>query len=185
MKKTIIISTLILGILIFSQEVILPLNTSILDAPDNAYIKDIDSELDYFVGTWSVNWDNKTTLFTFEKKKDNLGGRNTYYKDILIGKFITTDSNGNVIEETNFNTDGKEKLRGLTLYQNRYSFSYLDWNNNCLTNYWFEIKKIAGNPNQLYWKNVKIPLCNGEINTECANISINIPKTTVILTKVP
>lgn len=169
-----------------AQETVYPLNST--NTSNGSYIKDIDNQLDYFIGTWTVTWDNKTTVFTFQKKikerTDFVNGKHCF-EDLLIGKFKTTDNNGNIIEETDFNSSGGEWLRGNIIYNNGNScdLSHLMLTNQCVGTISFNLTKIAGNPNQLQWEFEK-PNATF-INCTAEELNINVPKTTVILTKVP
>ncbi|WP_312090956.1 DUF6705 family protein [Chryseobacterium sp.] len=70
---------------------IYPLNTRISDLPLNAYVKDIDGELDKYVGLWKGNWNGKTIYIEMKKVKYNY---DEYYKDMILGERKIVNSNG-------------------------------------------------------------------------------------------
>ncbi|MGL6128449.1 DUF6705 family protein, partial [Chryseobacterium artocarpi] len=73
-----------------------PLRT-FTDIPENAYLKDLNNELNYYAGTWKGIWNNKTIYIIFKKNTYTYDNVLKYYKDNLIGKFKVLDSNGNIL----------------------------------------------------------------------------------------
>lgn len=111
MKNILLITILFLSQQYFSQEY--PLNTSPSDIPNNAYIKDINNELDKFVGLWKGNWNGKTVYLELRKIKSYSsvpGDTHPYYFDEIQGERKIIDSNGNVEIDriSNFGSDGAE-----------------------------------------------------------------------------
>lgn len=87
-----------------------------LDAPSNtpegAYYKDLNNELDRFVGTWKFTNGDKEFIITIQKK-EQLQIRNSY-RDYLVGEYSYT-KNGEEIVNTlpNLNqNDGEENMGG-------------------------------------------------------------------------
>ncbi|MDQ1097465.1 MULTISPECIES: DUF6705 family protein [Chryseobacterium] len=110
MKNIILI---ILSIITFSCNAqIYPLNTSPGDIPDNAYIKDINNELDQYVGLWKGTWEGKTLYLELKKVKTSSisGSTHPYYKDRILGERKVIASNGTVEIDriTNFDTQSPE-----------------------------------------------------------------------------
>ncbi|RED44436.1 hypothetical protein DFQ10_103120 [Winogradskyella eximia] len=68
-----------------AQSPIMPLDTYIHNTPEGGYIKDLDNELDKFVGTWIYT--NGLTTLTFELQKLELFYDGEHYEDILIGEY--------------------------------------------------------------------------------------------------
>jgi len=111
MKNILSIVIIFISQLLFSQEY--PLNTSPSDIPDNAYIKDMNNELNKFVGLWKGNWNGKTVYLELRKVKDYSsipGDTHPYYIDEIQGERKIIDSNGNVEIDriSNFGSDGTE-----------------------------------------------------------------------------
>ncbi len=93
--KAIVFLLLILATSCKSQ--IYPLNTGISDLPPNAYLKDLDNELDKYVGLWKGNWDGKTLYIDMKKVKYYYDDDNyPFYKDRILGERKIINANGNV-----------------------------------------------------------------------------------------
>ncbi len=107
--KTIVFLLLILATSCKAQ--IYPLNTGISDLPPNAYLKDLDNELDKYVGLWKGNWNGKTIYIEFKKFKSYYDFQNyPYYRDEIVGERKIINSNG-IIEIdriSNFNYNDAE-----------------------------------------------------------------------------
>lgn len=86
MKHLFIIITAILSISCKAQTIV-PLNTSSLDVPDsNYYRKDLNNELNKFIGTWK--YENGNTSFTIVFTKKEKVKITDYYKDFISGNYI-------------------------------------------------------------------------------------------------
>jgi hypothetical protein len=112
-----------------SQYTILPLRTY-TDIPEDQcyYLKDTNNELQAFVGTWKGTWNGKTIFITFKKITNKYNDTLKYNTDIIIGKFKTIDSNGNILFDNSTLSDDQSKIRGGN-YQNvtnKYLMSYRD-----------------------------------------------------------
>ncbi|OCA75958.1 hypothetical protein BBI01_04470 [Chryseobacterium artocarpi] len=104
-----------------------PLRT-FTDIPENAYLKDLNNELNYYAGTWKGIWNNKTIYIIFKKNTYIYDNVLKYYKDNLIGKFKVLDSNGNILFD-NFNSaDNNAKIWGgkFRKADDKYSLTYND-----------------------------------------------------------
>lgn len=108
-KFLLLIFSIVLTQSCFSQEY--PLNTSPSDVPNNAYIKDMNGELDKYIGLWKGNWNGKIVYLDLRKiKTSNNLGVNTYYKDRIYGERKVINSNGQIEIDriTNFDTVNPE-----------------------------------------------------------------------------
>ncbi|MFP3834221.1 DUF6705 family protein [Chryseobacterium sp. SIMBA_028] len=96
MKKIVIILLLACVNLIFAQQVF-PLNTPKVDTPNGAYYKDLDGELNQYVGTWKGNWEGKILFLELRKvkKKYPLIDGN-YFTDKIVGERKIISSSGMV-----------------------------------------------------------------------------------------
>ncbi|WP_439480392.1 DUF6705 family protein [Chryseobacterium aquaticum] len=94
MKNIITILLLLITNIVFSQTY--PLNTLAGDVPDNAYIKDLNGELDPYIGIWKGTWEGKTLILEFKKIKDYTAGNHPYYKDRILGERKVVTANGTV-----------------------------------------------------------------------------------------
>lgn len=95
----------------FSQDY--PLNTSPSDIPNNAYIKDMNGDLDKYIGLWMGTWSGKTVYLELKKIKTYLiisGDTHPYYKDRIYGERKIINQNGNVEIDgiTNFDNENPE-----------------------------------------------------------------------------
>lgn len=111
MKNILLITAFLFSQYFYSQEY--PLNTNPSDIPNNAYIKDINNELNKYVGIWKGNWNEKTLYLELRKFKTYSsipGDTHPYYVDEILGERKIINANG-VIEIdriTNFGSDGAE-----------------------------------------------------------------------------
>lgn len=112
MKRTLIISIVIASFNCYAQSPIFPLNHWSEEEP-NAYYKDLDNELNAFVGTWLYT--NGNTSWKMELKKEEMFYNGKYFYDLIGGEyqyikngneFINTLSNLNSVEGWNHKIDG-------------------------------------------------------------------------------
>ncbi|MFC4687018.1 DUF6705 family protein [Epilithonimonas pallida] len=80
----------------------MPLNASEYDAPTNTYFKDLNNELDPYVGTWKATFQGKTITLVVTKELKRpyaILGKN-FLKDIIIIRYEVKDSNANILQTT-------------------------------------------------------------------------------------
>jgi len=127
MKKTLII-LLITSVNFISAQQIFPLNTSKIDYPNGAYYKDLDGELNQYVGTWKGTWNGKTVYLQLKKIKDrSTANDGTYYdSDQIVGerKIISSSGAIEIDRITNFNQSSPE-FYGIFGQYNNYSQKFL------------------------------------------------------------
>lgn len=104
------ILTVFLSISCKSQSIV-PLDSKRHKTPDNSYFKDLNGELDKFVGTWKMTV-NDTILTIVIEKKEKVIINNRYF-DILVGEYSYT-INGEEIVNTlpNLSQNNSEKNMG-------------------------------------------------------------------------
>lgn len=95
MKNIIITLALILSVSCKAQ--ILSLETKVKDIPVGAYVKDLNNEMDKYVGTWQ--WTNGNDVLTIVLQKKNNIYDGEYYEDLLVGEYSYA-SNGVEIVNT-------------------------------------------------------------------------------------
>lgn len=107
MKQILLIIISIVAISCKAQ--IYPLNYKD-DVPNGAYYKDLDGELDKYVGLWKGTWNGKTLYLELRKVKYFYSGNPSYYQDEIQGERKVIASNGNVEIDriSNFGSDGTE-----------------------------------------------------------------------------
>lgn len=94
MKKIILLIVTILSKLLYSQEYPLDYKE---DVPNGAYYKDVNGELNKYVGLWKGNWNGKTIYIELKKNKKYYSGIHPYYQDEIVGERKIINYNG-VIE---------------------------------------------------------------------------------------
>lgn len=99
----------------YSQQ-IYPLNASVENIPRGSYFKDLDGELDPYVGLWKGTWEGKTLYIQFKKIKYYFGSTatNGIYQDRILGERKVIEANGTVSIDriSNFNNQNPQ-LKGI------------------------------------------------------------------------
>lgn len=110
---------------IVAQSPTLPLTTEDIgnNIPDNAYLKDLNDDLDKFVGTWEY-FNNGEKLTIIIRKTEMFGNEHSrYFEDILEAKY-RYEINGVVIID---NLQGSEMyIAGSSLVSNNLNQIYLE-----------------------------------------------------------
>lgn len=93
----------------------LPLNTDLDNIPLNAYLKDLNNELDPYVGTYQAIIDgNQINLYITKEEHKYFDLQNyKYYQDVLIVRYTIKNSTGAILQSTqnaNFSTMIEKKL---------------------------------------------------------------------------
>ena len=125
------------------------------DYPEGTYYKDLNNELNQFVGTWVYTEGSKKYTINFKKliKWESTWGPH-YYEDLIIGGY-KLEVNNQVIHnsiKTNSTFDNAN-LIGINFVknENKYIIIFED-PLNCDINGKAVIEKNTANPNQLIWK---------------------------------
>jgi hypothetical protein len=79
---------------------------------EGTYYKDLNNDLEPYIGTWKGTFDNKTFTISFSKYKD-YNSMGNYYKDRLIGRYKMLDANGNLLYSTYSLADTDIKVSSL------------------------------------------------------------------------
>ncbi|WP_123852271.1 DUF6705 family protein [Chryseobacterium shandongense] len=126
MKTTFLIIALFISMISCKAQTY-PLRT-FTELPENAYLKDTNNELQYYVGTWKGTWNNKTIYITFKKITNQYNPNLKYYKDFLIGKFKIVNSNGQILFDNTSTSDNDAKITGgkFRKVDDKYSLGYID-----------------------------------------------------------
>ena len=95
MKKIITLLLCLIAYLSIKAQ-IYPLRTY-SQIPDNSYLKDTNNEFDSYVGTWKGVWDGKIIYLKLDKITYKYFASINEYRDLLVGRFKTTDLNGNIL----------------------------------------------------------------------------------------
>lgn len=171
---------------------IAPLNGLISEHANGTYFKDLNSELDYYVGTWQGISNNKKYIFEFVKFNQHLNGSVNdyyYYEDELKGKLKVIDVQTNQVLYNNLNVTNYDDylILGLSKRNGMFSFMYRDKPEKCYVTAEFNLRRINGQPNQLTYCYFTLKSFGGF--SECItyqniqDIPMFLPKEDLILTK--
>ncbi|MDQ1163586.1 hypothetical protein QE422_003954 [Chryseobacterium sp. SORGH_AS 447] len=151
MKNTLFLIALIIS-LISCKGQQLPLNTFMDDIPSNAHVKDLNNELNPYVGIYKANYQGEDITLYITKVNDKLEERSNknFYRDALVIKYIVKNSSGIVLQDTQNNNIPNIELYSTRIrsYDNSVIFYYsgtncrVGWGN-------VYIKKI--NATQISW----------------------------------
>lgn len=195
MKKILkIIGCLLLAINSYSQEgVEMPLGTTYLNDENGTYFKDINGDLNPYVGTWEGTVNNKKYTFVIQKfPKHAISFTTGYYKyyDMLKIKFKVTDLATNVILYSTLDAVNFDDfpIYGLSKpFHGSFQFIFNDTDANCQNSLRFFLDGTPALTNQL--KYCKFEYDEWWLFENCPNYSsrdaipVYLPKTDFILTK--
>jgi len=112
MKNILLILLIFTSIQAYSQQQVYPLHAEGDDFPNNSYFKDLDGELDPYIGVWKGNWNGKTVYLELRKVKYYLGTTptNGTYQDMVVGerKIINSDGTISIDRISNFDEVNSE-----------------------------------------------------------------------------
>ncbi|SHE94664.1 DUF6705 family protein [Chryseobacterium takakiae] len=129
-----------------------PMNTPFLDIPKGAYLKDLNNELNPYIGAYKANFNsNEITLFiTKQENKLEQTGQKNYYMDALIVKYIVKNLSGVILQDTQNNvTDIELYIIGTSPSKNAITFYYSG--TNCSVG-WGDIYLKKINATQISWE---------------------------------
>lgn len=100
--KIIFLTGLISNFISCKAQQIFPLSTFIDDIPANAYVKDLNHELDPYIGIYKANHQgHEITLYiTKNEHKLEKSVDKTYYLDALVVKYTIKNSSGTTLQDT-------------------------------------------------------------------------------------
>ncbi|KNB62984.1 DUF6705 family protein [Chryseobacterium sp. Hurlbut01] len=122
-----ILLSLLIGITVSCNAQIYPLRTY-QEIPENSYLKDTNNELPTYEGVWTATWNNKIIYVTLKKITYKYESYLKEYRDVLIGKFKVTDSNGVILFDNTNLSDNESKIVGTFFRKsdNKYYLVYSD-----------------------------------------------------------
>ncbi|VDH03646.1 hypothetical protein [Bergeyella zoohelcum] len=150
MKKSIYFALLMFFININAQN-IYPLDTPFSQIPNNAYLKDLNNELDPYIGKYIAMDNGKIIELNITKhlKNPEFGINNSiYFQDILKVKIVIKDYLGNVIYE-NF-THPKDKFNSYFIMPARDTLVFYYSGTNCAVG-WGDVFLKKLNATQIQW----------------------------------
>ena len=91
---------IIFAVVSCKSQQILPMNTALDDIPNNAQVKDLNNELNPYIGTYKANFEgNEITLFiTKEENKLEKRVSKQFYRDALVVKYIVKNVSGLILQ---------------------------------------------------------------------------------------
>ncbi|WBX96881.1 DUF6705 family protein [Chryseobacterium gambrini] len=148
-----ILSILSLISLICCKAQTLPLNTSFFDIPNGAYIKDINNELNPYIGTYKANFNGSEVTLYITKQENKLEetGQKSYHVDVLNVKYIVTNSSGFILQDTKNNNVFNIQLYSTKIRQDKNLVHLIYSGTNCSVG-WGNIYLKKINSTQLSWE---------------------------------
>ncbi len=149
--KKISVLLVIISVISCRAQQILPLNTFLDDIPANAHLKDLNNQLEPFIGIYKANFNNRETTLYITKIEDHLekSTGKSYFSDILDIKFIVKDSYGNVLQDTKNINDTKNELQSIGIHPNG-NAEFFYSGTNCDVG-WGGVTLNKVNANQISW----------------------------------
>ncbi|WP_294284997.1 DUF6705 family protein [uncultured Chryseobacterium sp.] len=162
----------------------LPLDTILKNIPQGAYVKDLNHELDSFIGIYKSNFEgNEITLYiTKQENKLERSTGKTYYLDALIIKYIVKNNSGITLQDTQNSNMSDIELYSIATrpYENKIIFYYSG--THCGMGWGSIILKRINNNNQILWD---YQPNSGALSKDCnADKTVYLPETdNLIFTK--
>ncbi|REC42710.1 MULTISPECIES: DUF6705 family protein [Chryseobacterium] len=127
MKK--LLSILLMSfVIVSSRGQTLPLNTILRNIPQGSYVKDLNHELDPYIGIYKSNFEGNEIILYITKQENKLekSTGKTYYLDALVIKYIVRNNSGVILQDTqNSNVPNIELYSIATRpYENKIIFYY-------------------------------------------------------------
>ncbi|MGD1319905.1 DUF6705 family protein [Chryseobacterium sp. 2R14A] len=134
----------------------LPLNTLMKDIPVNAHVKDLNNELNPYIGTYKANYQgNEITLYiTKEEDRPTKLMNKNFYNDVLSIRYIVKNSSGIILQNTqNMSLDDQSYFNILSIgtIPSSGSIAFIYDGTNCGIG-WGDIHLKKINNNQISWK---------------------------------
>ncbi len=100
--KTVLINIILFALISCKAQQILPLNAGWYKSPTGSYFKDLNNELDQFVGVWKANYTDKTiTLIVSKQLKQPFSMVDkSFYKDELNVRYEIKNNSGLIFHST-------------------------------------------------------------------------------------
>lgn len=170
----------------------LPLRTLSADCPNGAYLKDLDNEFPFWLGTWEGVSDGEKYEFTFVLFQQHL---TTYpngeyeFSDEVVGKLKVTNITTNevIYDESSFTNFDDYLIHGHLIHGRSFYFGYSDKEYHCNNGVNFTLVKSTTDLNEILYKDFSYdeyytldgpcPYANQE------DIPMYLPKVDLVLTR--
>jgi hypothetical protein len=160
MKNLIKIFTLLCTCTIYAQEGVTVSYKTYESVPSGTYLKDLNNELNPFIGTYKAYWENKKIILILQKMEHitSISSHTHYiYEDVLVGKYeITNEIDNSVLYSTMDVTEYEDfpisNVGGVN--DGELHFSFRDIDERCNNNMELELYKMttqAGVTTVRYW----------------------------------
>ncbi|MDR6405937.1 MULTISPECIES: DUF6705 family protein [Chryseobacterium] len=130
-----------------------PLDTDFRNIPNNSYLKDLNNELDPYIGTYQTIFNGKQITLFVTKEPHKLIDYVTrkFYRDVLSIKFVVKNSNGVILQDTQNLNSQNNTIYSMRInpYHNFVTFNYSGTNCN-VGNGRITLKKL--NITQVSWE---------------------------------
>ncbi|MRM93529.1 hypothetical protein D1Z98_00610 [Riemerella anatipestifer] len=151
MKKILLLVIVLLLHTNCTAQNVYPLNTSVLDLPQGAYLKDLNDELDSYVGKWKAQINETTVILNINKQYKTLNkiDNKTFYRDQIIITYTILSNNGNVLENV-LDPNSEYVIKGYKIQKETLRVMCIYYGKQCSLGNGFVYLKKQGN-NQLLW----------------------------------
>lgn len=128
----------------------LPLNTALDNIPDNAQVKDLNNELNPYIGIYKATFQgNELTLFiTKEENKLEKRVNKQFYRNALVVKYIVKNTSGLILQNTQNSSSNQLYSIGTRPYENSVVLFY--YGTNCGVG-WGKVTLKKLNSTQISW----------------------------------
>ena len=142
---------MIFGLAMNAQKIV-PLENKkgykIINRNEEIYFKDVNNVLVKYVGTWKGTYGSKKYELRIVKNTDSY--KVMKYDELLV-RYIVTDLNGNIIENTtSLPNSSPYVMSGRYYYENRYYLNYVAKGGNCAQSGQINLLVNGGNMNVLF-----------------------------------
>ncbi|GAA4153755.1 hypothetical protein GCM10022217_09890 [Chryseobacterium ginsenosidimutans] len=126
------------------------MNTALDDIPNNAHIKDLNNELNSFIGTYKANFEGNeiTLLITKEENKLEKRINKQFYRDALVIKYIVKNISGSILQNTQNSSSNQLYSIGTSPSENSVILYY--YGTNCGVG-WGKVTLKKLNSTQISW----------------------------------
>ncbi|MDY0930821.1 DUF6705 family protein [Chryseobacterium sp. CFBP8996] len=149
--KYLVLSNLIITISCKSQT--LPLNTLMDDIPQGAYVKDLNNELNPYIGTYKTNYNGNEIILFINKVEHKFEKRTNkdYFVDVLNVKYTVKNSSGLILQDTSNGNSSNIELYSIRVRSSANSVVFYYSGTNCKVG-WGSIVLKKLNSTQLSWE---------------------------------
>ena len=154
MKKIIFFTILIVSVSCKSQQTF-PLNTDFDNVPQNSYLKDLNNELNAYIGIYKASFQDKEITLFITKETMKYFNALHVYKDALSIRYIVKNPTGTILQDTQNMAFQANQYKYTIFSQGTYPNQNIVWFNyggtNCRVG-WGAIELKYLNTTQISWE---------------------------------